>query len=84
MPTFHAFPATVGEARRALVNAYDTVRAHVRKLGDSARQTFDRVGTAVERYAAAKIERKVKPPILAALVAAGAALVVALVAVFRK
>lgn len=80
----HPFPATVTEARRALMGAYDTVRAHVRKVGDSARRTLDRVGTAAESYVGAKIKRRVKPPILAALALAGVALAVALVVAFRK
>ena len=80
----HPFPATVTEVRRALTGAYDTVRAHARKLGDTARRTFDRVGAAAESYVGEKIKRKVKPPIVAALALAGVALVVALAVAFRK
>jgi len=80
----HPFPATVHQAQRALTDAYDVVRAHVRRVGDAAGRTFDRIGTAAEAYVGAKIERRVKPPIVAALVLAGVALAVAVVAVFRK
>ena len=84
MSTTHPFPATVRAARRTLASAYDTVRAHVRSVGDVASRTLDRVGTAAETYVSTKIKRKVKPPLVAALVAAGLALVVAIVAVFRR
>jgi len=84
MSTAHPFPATVRAARRTLAGAYDTVRAHARKLRDAASRTIDRVVTAAETYVSTKIKRKVKPPIVAALVAAGLALVVAIVAVFRR
>lgn len=84
MSTPHPFPATVSEARRILASAYDTVRTHVHRVGDTARRTFDRVGTAAESYVGTKIKRRVKPPIVAALAAAGVALAIALIAVFRK
>ncbi len=84
MSTSHPFPATARAARLILARTYDTVRAHVHRIGDAARHTFDRIGTAAESYVGGKIERRVKPPIVAALLAAGVALAVALVAVFRK
>ena len=83
-PSTHPFPATMNEARRALVGAYATVRSHVRRVGDAAGRTLDRVGTAAETYVGAKIKRRVKPPIVVALIVAGVALVVALVAAFRR
>ena len=81
MTTTPSFPFTnhVTDARRSLASAYDTLRDQVRRIGDTARQTFDRVGTAAERYAATKIERRVKPPIVAALIAAGVAVIVAVI-----
>ncbi len=84
MSTANPFPATIHEARRALAGAYDTVRAHVRRVGDTARRTLDRVGTAAESYVGDKIKRRVKPPIVLALIAAGVALAIALVVAFRK
>lgn len=75
---------TANDARRVLAGAYDTLRAHVRQIGDTAGRTLDRIGTAAERYASTKIERRVKPPIVIALVTAAAALVIGLVAAFRK
>ena len=74
----------IPETRRRLAAAYEAVRDQVRGLGTRARETLDRVGDAAERYASVKIERRVKPPILAALILGGAALTVALVAVLRK
>ena len=84
MSTSTPFPMTTHEARQFLLGAYDTVREHVRHLGGAARRTLDRVGAAAESYVGDKIKRRVQPPIVAALVAAGIAMVVALVAVFRK
>ena len=72
------------EGRRHLADAYEAVREQVRGLGTRARETLDRVGDAAERYASVKIERRVKPPVLAALILGGAALTVALVAALRK
>lgn len=84
MPTTHPLPTTVTAARRILSNAYETVRAHARRIEGAARRTLDRVGTAAESYVGDKIKRKVKPPIVAALLAAGVAVVVAVVALARK
>ena len=84
MSTSNPFPMTTHEARHLLLGAYHTVREHVRRLGDAAGHTLDRVGAAAESYVGEKIKRRVQPPIVVALVAAGIALAVALAAVFRK
>jgi hypothetical protein len=84
MTTSHPFPATIADVRRALNGAYDTVRTHARRVGTMATRTFDRVGAAAESYVGEKVKRRVKPPIVVALVAAGVALIVAIVAVLRK
>ena len=77
------FPATVAEFRRTLDRAYDTVRANLRRVGDSAGRVVARAGAIGEKYVGEKIKRRVKPPIVLALAVAGVALIVALVAVFR-
>jgi hypothetical protein len=84
MYTTHPFPTTVNAARHILANAYDTVRAHARRIEGAARRTLDRVGTAAESYVGDRIKRRVKPPIVAALLAAGVAVVVSIVALVRK
>ncbi len=76
--------ATGAELRRILRSAYDTVRANVRRVGDAANRTFDRVSGAAERYVGEKLKRRVKPPIVIALTLAGVALAVAIVAMVRK
>jgi hypothetical protein len=78
------FSNTVTDARRALTSAYETLRTQVRRIGDTALHNLDRAGNAVERYAATKIERRVKPPIVVALVAASVAVIVAVIAAFRR
>ncbi len=78
------FPSTRAEVRRTVDRAYTNVRANVGRLRDTAGQALDRLGTYAESYVATKIKRRVKPPIVVALVLAGVALAVALVAVFRK
>jgi hypothetical protein len=78
------FSSTVTDARHALTSAYDTLRTQVRRIGDTALHNLDRAGTAIERYAATKIERRVKPPIVIALVAAGVAVLFAVAAAFRR
>lgn len=83
MTTTHV-PVISRRVRDLLAGAHDTVLGEARRVGAGARRTLDRVGAAVESYAEAKIARKVKPPILVALLAAGVALVVALIAAFRK
>lgn len=75
---------TGAELRRLLHDAYATVRATVRRIGGAATRSLDHVTGAAERYVGAKLERRVKPPIVAALAIAGVALVVALIAVVRK
>lgn len=67
------FSFPVADTRRALAGAYRTIRTRIHRIGDAA-----------ERYAGAKIKRRVKPPIVAALVVAGTALVIGVVATFRK
>lgn len=84
MSTTHPFPATITTARRTFADAYQTVHAHARRIEGAARRTFDRIGTAAEAYVGKKIERKVKPPIVAALLAAGVAVVVAIIALVRR
>lgn len=56
-------------------------RAAGDELITRARSYVDRVGGAVESYVGKKIEARVKPPIVAALVLAGLAVGVAVVAV---
>lgn len=75
---------TGAELRRILRSACGTVQANVRRVGDVARRSLDRVSDAAERYVGAKIKRRVKPPIVMALAVAGVALAVALIAVVRK
>ncbi len=84
MNTTYSLPSTVAVTRRVLASSYDTVRAHARRLEGAARRTLDRVGTAAESYVGDKIKRKVKPPIVAALLVAGVAVVIAIVALVRK
>jgi hypothetical protein len=77
-------PRVIERARGLARDGLAAIRDDVRRLVAYARRAAGRAGAAVERVASAKIERKVKPPIVAALVAAGLALVVAVVAAFRK
>ncbi|MBE7448591.1 MAG: hypothetical protein HS111_06825 [Kofleriaceae bacterium] len=84
LPFRSTFAGTARDARRVLASAYDTLRAHVRRIGDTAGRTLDRIGTAAESYVGARVKARVKPPIVVALVTAAAALVVGLVAAFRK
>lgn len=72
------------EGRSLLSRAYTNVRGNVRRLGQSVRGLVTRLGDRAESYAAAKIRRRVKPPIIAALALGAAALVIAIVAVIRK
>ncbi|MBK9032131.1 MAG: hypothetical protein IPL61_12565 [Myxococcales bacterium] len=57
------------------------VRTTVGQVAGQARAYAGRLGAVAERYIGAKVAQRVRPPILAALVLAGAALAVAIVAV---
>ena len=70
---------------RAVVReAYDHAHQVATATAARARTYADRLGAVAEDYVGAKIKRRVKPPIVVALVVAGAALVVALVAVATR
>lgn len=70
---------------RAVVrDAFDQARQVATATAARARTYADRLGAVAEGYVGAKIKRRVKPPIVVALVVAGAALVVALVAVATR
>ncbi len=90
---------TPTSAREFLDRAAVAIRAQVRPLAEATRSTaiavagkvgravaapLGRLGDLAERYVAAKIKRRVKPPILAALLIAGVAVVVAAFALARK
>ena len=66
-----------GHAGRAAAR----VRATVGQIADKARTYVGCLGSVAERYIGAKVTQRVRPPVLVALLLAGAALVVAIVAV---
>lgn len=76
--------STITQARQILAGAYDTIRGHVRRVGATADGVLGRLGARVETYVGAKIRRRVKPPILAAILVAGIALAIAAIALTRK
>ena len=76
--------AAVADARQLLASAYGTIRGQVRRVGATAGNVLDRLGSQVETFVGAKIKRRVKPPIIAAIVVAGLALAVAAIALSRK
>lgn len=61
-----------------------TIRAGAATLRTAVAGPLQRLGDLAERYVGAKIKRRVKPPILAALLVGGLALAVALFALSRK
>lgn len=77
-------PDTIADARLLLANVYGTIRGHVQHVGATAGNVLGRLGSKVETFVGAKIKRRVKPPIIAAIVVAGLALAVAAIALSRK
>jgi len=71
-------------ARVVVREAFDHAHEVVTASAARARGYADRLGAVAEDYVGAKIKRRVKPPIVVALVVASAALVVALVAVATR
>ena len=60
------------------------VQTTVAQVADQTRAYAGRVGAAAERYLGARVTQRVRAPLLAAVILAGAALVVAIVAVVRR
>lgn len=73
-----------GRARVVVREAFDHAREVATATAARAGAYADQLGAVAEDYVGAKIKRRVKPPIVVALVVAGAALVVALVAVATR
>lgn len=81
---FHGTADPVARARAILAGAYDTLRGQVRRVGDTAGGVVGRLATHAETFVGAKIQRRVKPPIVIAMVVAGIALAAAIIALVRK
>lgn len=60
------------------------VRGRVGRVAPAARGLVRRLGGRLESFVSAKIKRRIKPPIMLALVLAGLALAAATVALLRK
>jgi hypothetical protein len=96
LATLHTLGAEIGTAAtrttaRARVAAGQAVErvgagatAAASSAATAARAYADRLGHLAEDYVGTKIKRRVQPPIVVALVVAGAALVVALIAVATR
>lgn len=67
-----------------IAGIFDTLRGHVRRVVPAARGVIGRVGDRIESFIGPKIKRRVKPPIVIAIVVAGLALAAAVVALIRK
>ncbi len=92
LPTFES-ARIFAERARAVVRAHvrqvgtaaghlaDRARATAGQVADHARAYAGRLGAVAERYVGDKIKRRVQPPIVTALVIAGAALALAIIAV---
>ena len=63
-----------------VAGVFDALRGHVRRVVPAARGVVARI----ESFMGAKIKRRVKPPIVLALIVAGLALAAAVVALARK
>lgn len=72
------------QAQRTAGRAADQARAVASTAATRARAYAERVATVAGDYVGAKIKRRVQPPIVIALTVAGAALVVALIAVATR
>jgi hypothetical protein len=78
------FAVSANDVRRVLRRAYGTVRESVHRAQVAAGRTLDLVSTRAARYVGARLERGVKPPIVAAIAIAGVALALAALATFRS
>ena len=83
--------SSTAEFGRMFSRASTNVRANARRIVDAARGAVSRVrgaasrlGERAEAFVGDKIKRKVKPPIVGALVLATVALAVAIYALVRK
>ena len=77
-------PALADHPRQLVASIADAVRGHVRRVVPVARGFIGRVGDRIESYMGTKIKRRVKPPIVLAIVVAALALAAAVVALIRK
>ena len=84
-PTSMTTGSVASDQRRPLVaSIFDAVRSHVRRVVPAVRGIVGRFGDRVESFVGTKIKRRVKPPIVLAIVVAGLALAAAVIALIRK
>ena len=83
-PTATITGSTATAQPQLVATVFETLRGHIRRVVPAARGVVSRIGDRIESFMGAKIKRRVKPPIVLAIVVASLALAAAVVALIRK